>query len=135
VFEPIKGRTISPGQHVRVYYNLRKECFSILDPVSRLVLAHASNVTLDTVQFVVYTTGRQRVRSTKQKNVHAFVEGRFVGFEEIETTGWKVGGYNPYFNDTFVNKFSKEPLTGIYPLAHCAGKVVYYRPPEGLDKF
>lgn len=97
---PVKGRTLSIGQRVKVYFNLHKKCFSIQDAKTGLVVAHADAVNLKDVSFKVSESGRQRVLREKKKNVHAFVVGSFngaiIGPEE------RLAYYNPYKTDMFI---------------------------------
>ncbi len=94
------------GSRVRVYYNLRKKCFSI--KFKGLVKAHVDSVNLTDVKFIVSEAGRQRVLREKQKNVHAYVEGVVVA--EPVTHGGRLITYNPYFVDSFIDKKSKDPI-------------------------
>jgi hypothetical protein len=124
---PVKERDISPGQYVRAYYNLRRRCFSIQDGQTKKVLAHTPSLTIGDAQFIVYESGRKQVLATNSKNVHAFVVGRFLGTEVVDTEGCRAGRYNPYKAASFVDRETNEPLTGIFPVVHCAGNSVFYR--------
>lgn len=125
-----RNREVQPGQHVRVYYNVHKGLFSIQDPQTRVILGHSPTVVLDEAKFVVYEKGRQKVKRTKQKNVHAFVVGRFAGTEAPGGEEFRAGTYNPHFNKTFIDAETKAPLTGLYPTVVCEGKAVRYREPR-----
>lgn len=101
-FTPLKNRPLVQGQKVKVYFNLHKKCFSIMDVKTGLVIAHADAVNLHNVEFKVSETGRQRVIREKKKNVHAFVigeyQGAFVGQEK------RSAYYNPYKTSHFLDE-------------------------------
>ena len=61
------------GKKVMVYYNLHKHTFSVT--YDSKVIMHADYVKLGDVEFRVRKGGKERVRSEKSKNVHAFVIG------------------------------------------------------------
>lgn len=70
----------------RVYRNLNGGDLSIMNMKTRLVVAHAEWVTLESVEFVVSPSGKKRALETGQRNVHAFVQGQVVN----------IGGLTPY---------------------------------------
>ena len=122
----VKERSITPGQLVEVYYNLHKHVFSIRDKKTKLVLAHTERVHLKNVTFKVSQKGREKTVETKQKRVHAFVVGEFMGTEHIvETNPLKNAYYNPYRTETFIDTDTKKPLTNV-AYAVCDKKRVYY---------
>ena len=102
------------GKKVKVYYNLQKHTFSVTD--DEKVIIYADYVKLGDVEFRVRKGGKERVRSEKSKNVHAFVIGKLLDYceypcDEIPTpSSDKVVTYNPYKNDTFVFKNTEEPV-------------------------
>jgi hypothetical protein len=102
------------GKKVMVYYNLHKQTFSVT--YDSKVIMHADYVKLGDVEFRVRKGGKERVRSEKSKNVHAFVIGKLLDYceypcGEIPTpSSDKVVTYNPYKNDTFVFKNTEEPV-------------------------
>jgi hypothetical protein len=126
-YTPFRGREAIPGQHVRVYYNLHKGCFTLLDPQSRLVIGHAPHVTLRNARFLVYGSGQARVRETGQKNVHAFVDGVFESCDTPKVHRMRAGTYNPRTMDFFQDTENNKPLTGLYPVVVCTGKGIRYR--------
>lgn len=67
---------------VKVYWNLHKGCWSVMDARTRKILGHATQVMLRDASYLVSECGRERVRATKQKAVHAFVKG------ELEAAIW-----------------------------------------------
>ena len=102
------------GKKVMVYYNLHKHTFSVT--YDSKVIMHADYVKLGSVEFRVRKGGKERVRSEKSKNVHAFVIGTLLDYceypcGEIPTpSSDKIVTYNPYKNDTFVFKNTEEPV-------------------------
>jgi hypothetical protein len=102
------------GKKVMVYYNLHKHTFSVT--YDSKVIMHADYVKLGDVEFRVRKGGKERVRSEKSKNVHAFVIGKLLDYceypcDEIPTpSSDKVVTYNPYKNDTFIFKNTEEPV-------------------------
>ena len=93
---------------VRVYYNLTKKCFSVMDKKTRLVIAHARKVELSDVSFKVSESGRQRVIKERRKNVHAFVEGNWEQ-NGVSLLGVEIA-YNPYLYSSFVVKDTLQPI-------------------------
>lgn len=105
---------------VRVYFNLRRKVFSVMDKKTRRVIAHLAEVGLTDVRFIVSESGRQRVLREKVKNVHAFVEGTLGLTQPIE--GVAVS-YNPYKAPTFVERDSGLPVHSA-PRAFLQGRSV-----------
>lgn len=122
---------------VFVYYNLHTSKWSIkaLEGGHKgLVIGHASIVKLDNVVPKVSEFGRQRVLSTKQKNVHAGLVGELTGvscvrwIKEVaycEVDAFPKDGqeildslhkrkdvitYNPYKYETFVSAVGEKPF-------------------------
>lgn len=102
------------GDKVMVYYNLHKHTFSIQK--KGIVVLHADFVKLGDVEFRVRQGGKEKVRTEKSKNVHAFVIGTLVDFceypcDEIPKDPNKnIVTYDPYKYDSFVIKSTKEPI-------------------------
>lgn len=105
---------------VKVYYNIRKKILSVL--YKGKVVMHTEEIYLRNVKFKVNEAGRQRVLATKQKNVHAFIEGDIVfdgAFEAgvllfpsaCEHECNILVTYNPYKYSTFVIKDNESPVT------------------------
>lgn len=67
---------------VKVYWNLHRGCWSVMDARTRKILGHASQVLIHGAEFLVSDRVRDRVRATKRKEVHAFVKG------ELEAAIW-----------------------------------------------
>lgn len=102
------------GKKVMVYYNLHKHTFSVR--YDNKIILHADYVKLSDVEFRVRHGGKEKVRSDKQKNVHAFVIGTLLDYckypcENIPPSpSDKVVTYNPYKYDSFVFKNTEEPV-------------------------
>ena len=68
---------------------------------------HSENVLVKNARFVVQPAGRDKVRATKCKTVHAGIRGELVTdpFEAAKlmgSVGVKTAHYNPYTTDSFV---------------------------------
>jgi len=102
------------GKRVMAYYNLHKHTFSVR--YNNKIILHADYVKLENVEFRVRPGGKERVRSEKQKNVHAFVIGDLMDFCEYPCENTPipssdvVATYNPYKYDSFVYKGTDEPV-------------------------
>jgi hypothetical protein len=102
------------GKKVMVYYNLHKHTFSVT--YDSKVIMYADYVKLGDVEFRVRQGGKEKVRSEKSKNVHAFVIGKLLNYceypcDEMPTpSSDNVVTYNPYKHDTFVFKNTEEPV-------------------------
>ena len=102
---------------VRVYWNLHKDCYSVLDWESRSrkkgrLMCHSSGLMLVDAKFIVQPAGNKRVRAEKQKNVHAFIEGDW--FELPKRSSVEMMGkveYNPYSHTRFVLAHDGQEVT------------------------
>lgn len=102
--KPFKNRSIDPDKPVEVYLNLHKKdddgnsWYSIRQ--GGKVVGHADRVDLTGVNFIVHSKGRDRVRSEKRKNVHAWVRGfhTHVRLAFAKTPAY----YNPMRDDQFM---------------------------------
>ena len=97
---------------VKVYYNLHKNCYSIVSLEKEnygRVIKHENYVPLTNAQFKVSEKGRQRVLREQKKNVHAYVVGTWVS-EFVPRLPIKLATYNPYKYSSFVDAHSKKPL-------------------------
>ena len=120
-------------KRVRVYWNLHRDCYSVLDWQSRSkkkgkLIAHTSHLMLEDAKFIVQPSGNKRVREEKQKNVHAFIEGNW--YELPERGSWSVIGkvrYDPYKNTEFVLDYDGQKVTKASEV-HCTTKNVEGRP-------
>ena len=77
--------SIAPDR-VKVYRNLTYKCWTICDAKDGKLYCHADSVDLRDCKFRVQPAGRARVLKEKQKNVHAYVVGKFhdVNFEQAQ---------------------------------------------------
>ena len=73
MIKSFKGRKLDRNRPVRVYRNLNKGGYSVMQ--DRLVVAHTEHVMLFDVKFKVGEAGRTRALTEGRKNVHAFAEG------------------------------------------------------------
>jgi len=113
-----------------IYRNLTRECFSIKHKgiVVEWILKDEEPL-LIVGGFKVNASGRDRVRATGHKTVHAFVTTRqktMQVFIEEEWSGFRMREvtYNPHKNDTFVYKDTGEVADGNlivlqYPKVYC----------------
>lgn len=95
---------------------------------------YAGTIILKNVRFKVSEPGRIRTVTNKVKNVHAWVVGDLV-YQEADQL-WlepslmnrcREASYNPYKNETFVDKESGFPLHSAQT-AYMVGHKVYYVP-------
>lgn len=95
-----KNRTIDPLRPVRVYKNLHRDTFSVVQ--DGLVVAHLDQLCLRDAKPVVSVAGRERVVQEGRKNVHAYLTGMLdetpAPKARVELT------YNPYKSDHFYLK-------------------------------
>ena len=114
IFETSSNDENFIGKRVMVYYNLHKHTFSVR--YNNKIILHADYVKLGDVEFRVRKEGKERVRSEKQKNVHAFVIGDLMDYckypcDDIPTPpSDMIVTYNPYKYDSFVYKENEEPV-------------------------
>lgn len=125
--ESLKNRQVVVGQEVEVYFNLHRKKYSVRDKKTKLVLGHADTVTLTRVSFQV-GKGKERVRQTKRKNVHAFAVGAFVetGRDIQDFPALQPAYYNPYTTDSFLDAQTNNPVE-TSSFVHCQHKRVYYQ--------
>lgn len=104
-------------KQVKVYYDITRHMFSVT--FSGIVVLKADYVRLKNVKFLVGEKGKEKVRSVKQKNVHAYVTGTLIDYCEYpcddipSPEGNVVIKYNPYFDDSFLIKKTKEPIFSV----------------------
>ena len=87
---------------VFVYRNLTKKCWSVRDVKTKKVIKHLDTLMLFDCTFKVSEAGRQRVLRTKQRNVHAGIEGYLCDI--VPVNGGIQVYYNPYKQSTFTIK-------------------------------
>lgn len=96
---------------VRVYYNLHRKLWSVVDVATGRVALHAEKVQVRGARFVVRPAGREKVRQTQKKNVHAFVVGELCPVDgQLDPSRTKRVTYDPYLHDTFVEYYSHRPI-------------------------
>jgi len=78
----VDGIEVAPDR-VKVYYNLQKECLSVIDAETGLLYCHAHRVELHDAKFRVQLAGRNRVIKEKRKNVHAYIVGKCHDIGEL----------------------------------------------------
>lgn len=76
----------------------------------RFLIAHRDTLVLTNVEFKVSKAGQERVRREKQKNVHAYVIGNYIGHEVCNMENYELVYYNPFVTDTFVTVENNIPI-------------------------
>lgn len=126
------------GDKIEVYRNLHKNCFSVRHK-GKVVgyLYDNEQLALTNVKFVVQPAGRAKVLRENKKNVHAFVRGEYVGFEnnltnnlyfgEFEDLDFYAVSYNPYKSDKFIVKETGKPIESNSEALIRGGKVLLYQ--------
>ena len=97
---------------VKVYYNIRKQCFSVVSLEKERygkVIDHVKRISLWGATFKVSDKGRQRVLREQQKNVHAYIVGSWVSPRILKGKIHKAT-YNPYKYSSFVNTTTLTPV-------------------------
>jgi len=111
------GKMIDKNLPVRVFKNLKHDCYSIMQ--RGVIKASARQVRLIGVEFRVREAGRQRMISERRKNVHAFAVGRLVDYvhpsdaREMEPIVGRGAFYDPYRYPSFVDRETKAPVTAV----------------------
>lgn len=94
---------------VKVYFNLHKKMFSVVDFSTGKVVDHRYGLSLNDAVFRVQQGGRNRVLRERKKNVHAYILGdldlSYAIPQTVEVT------YNPYKYDSFVSKEDGHPIS------------------------
>jgi hypothetical protein len=88
---------IKDGVKVGVYFNLHKNCFSVISREKYnygKILFHSNYIDLKDVNFKVRQAGRSKVIKEQRKNVHAFCYGKIFTGNNIMVN--KAVSYNPY---------------------------------------
>jgi hypothetical protein len=98
------------NKRVQVYRNLRKNIFSVLDKKTRRLISYRDVLILTNVEFIIQKAGQERVRRNKQKNVHAYVVGNYIGNDVDQVKPYNLVYYNPYVTDTFVISDNNKPI-------------------------
>lgn len=99
----LNGEPVLHNETVRVYRNLRDNCWSIQrqTPKGWRVWLRWDCVVLDNVHFVVNKSGQNRVRKENKKYVHAFAYGTLMANTLGCNEKMVKVRYNPYQNDFF----------------------------------
>ncbi len=95
-----------------VYYHVRCKIFSVREVRNgrKKVIGHTDKIIIRNAQFVVQSEGREHVRATQRKQVHAWVYGIGSSFVNLDTNdgaapediaAFRLVRYNPYEQDTF----------------------------------
>ncbi|GBG14871.1 UPF0721 transmembrane protein [Novimethylophilus kurashikiensis] len=120
------------GQEVEIYRNLHKPhgTFSVrvaAGPNRGRVLAHVQHIELKDVTFKVSAAGREKVRATRRKLVHAVVRGEVTAVEmagDIPLADWLPVRYNPYETDTFIRQDTQTPIAQAAKAIGVSGRVM-----------
>ena len=125
------------GQRVRVYFNLHRQCLSVMDKKTRRVIAYMDEILLDDIKFVVSQAGLARVRRERRKSVIAFVEGNYRPAGGLtdhveEDDRWQRVRFNPYEVDHFVDSASNPLDTA--ERVWIAGKTLYAKECRYADR-
>jgi hypothetical protein len=104
---------ININQRVKVYRNLRKKLFSVLDKKTRRLITYKESLALVNVEFKVSKAGQKKVRKNMQKNVHAYVIGDYIGQINNYPTNYELVYYNPYTTDTFITLNDRKPIFNV----------------------
>lgn len=123
---PFKNRVIDYEKPVRVFRNLNKSgrWYSIRQ--KNKTVAHTNNLLLGDCTLVVNEKTRERVRKTKKKEVHAFVQGYISYAQDLTKMNFKLE-YNPFTNDNFILTLEGSLIS------HCNKiKLVSFNDKEGL---
>ena len=100
-------------KRVQVYYNIRRGDYSVRQ--SGRVIDHVDFIVLRDVRFNVAAAGRDKVRATGVKNVHATVSGHIwiVSPDLLHSDTCDYVAYNPFKYDQFV-KITSNGYDGFY---------------------
>lgn len=118
-----KGRNIDINKPIFVYKNLHNNMYSVRQ--GGLVVAHAERICISNPRFIVRQRGREMVLKTKQKNIHAFIKGKYSGSvygttAERNDLPMKIE-YNPYKYKSFVcTNLVNEP----FKVTECGGVIL-----------
>lgn len=106
--ETKKKNPIKSTNTVRVYRNLNTGTLSAQEKTAKgwRVTMHPDQIKLKNAKFKVNQAGRKKVLKTKQKNVHAMIEGELVDTKS-KVSGKKIV-YNPYKTSQFMLQSGKK---------------------------
>jgi len=131
-FEPYLERTLTPGTRVRVHWHYNRLQWSIkaIDgPHAGFVVGYADALNLEDVSFQVGAWGREEVRKSGHKNVHAYCVGTLA--ERVPLLPLDCGRvrYNPYDSEYFHWADTRERIERL-PYAVLVGEARVYAPKE-----
>ena len=112
-------------KRVQVYYNIRRGDYSVRQ--SGRVIDHVDSIALSDVRFNVAPAGRDKVRATGVKNVHATVSGYLDLHAMMKDWSCDYVAYNPFKYDQFV-KITSNGYDGFYADPVQTSKVVALLP-------
>jgi len=110
------------NQKVNVYFNLNSKLWSIKHKGK--VVAHVSNLTMIPDKFHVSESGRQRVIARKQKEVHAWISGTIISFDNVDSICNPTNeiSYNPYLYGYFYKTMNNTQYTNLSSPIYFNGK-------------
>ncbi|MED4400272.1 hypothetical protein [Metabacillus fastidiosus] len=109
------GMSLTPGEKVKVYFNIRKNGFSIVsldknNPNKGKVVAYASNVIIKDAIFHLNLNTLAGILEKQCKAVYATVKGVFVAAAEMDNSSHRKGYCNPYKTGKFIDWESGDEL-------------------------
>jgi hypothetical protein len=114
-FDPGRHIVIDPDKPVRVIRNWKHDCYTILQ--NGRPKASAKQVRLADVEFLVRTSGRNKMLRERKRNVHAYAVGRLIDYTHpdedrvIEPIRGRSIAYKPYHAATFVDVETDTPVS------------------------
>lgn len=108
-----KDRQVDYSKPVKVYRNLHNSLLSVVQ--DNLVVAHAEEIYLKDVSFLVQKAGQKKCRETRQKTVHAYAKG-MIDTQSPLYPDYNRISYDPYKYDGFTNAVGDEVkfISGLY---------------------
>lgn len=116
---PFKNKEVDRSSRIRVYRNLNRKGVVYSIKQNGLVVGYSSNINMCDCEFIVVEGGKKRALNTKQRNVHAYIEGHLCMFYEGEILMGEIGNlekpakitYKPFTNNKFVClNYSDKPI-------------------------
>jgi hypothetical protein len=111
-------------KRVQCYYNIRRGDYSVRQDGK--VIDHVDSITLLDARFNVAPAGRDKVRATGVKNVHATVSGyivrhasewaRMLDIFTVPTRPIDIITYNPFMYDQFVKLLQCDMYSPLVPV-------------------
>jgi hypothetical protein len=103
---------MTPGQKVRVHFNLHKRDWSVVamdGPMKGKVIERADGLTLTDCTFKVSEASRLKVLEHKVRSVHAWIHGRIAQTTSPDPEATEFN-YNPYRASTFTVRGTWAPI-------------------------